>query len=133
MAPVQASSYEVWLVDQSNSPGNTYAGKIPIYEGSDLHGNALFSATPVSVIDLGAGAGALFLGSTGANPVRPHMVLFNSTYSHAVLSFVASGHVLILDAVTRTPLACFQTAPGTGGARQAHVAFPTPDDSYIRK
>jgi len=39
--------------------------------------------------------------------------------------------VLILDAATRTPLACFQTAPGTGGARQAHAAFPAPDDSYI--
>jgi hypothetical protein len=48
-----------------------------------------------------------------------------------VLSFVVSGHVLILDAATRTPLACFQTAAGTGGARQAHASFPAPDDSYI--
>jgi hypothetical protein len=130
MAPAQASKYEVWLVDQSNSAVG-YGGKIYIYEGSDLHGEALTSATPISVIDLGASAATLCLSSTGANPVRPHMVLFNSTHSHAVLSFVASGHVLILDAATRTPLACFRTAAGTGGARQAHASFPAPDDSYI--
>jgi hypothetical protein len=131
MAPAQASKYEVWLVDQSNSPGKTYGGAIYIYEGSDLDDEALTSAAPISVIDLGASAATLCLSSTGANPVRPHMVLFNSTHSHAVLSFVASGHVLILDAATRTPLACFQTAPGAGGARQAHASFPSPDDSYI--
>jgi hypothetical protein len=131
MAPAQAAKYEVWLVDQSNSPGKTYGGAIHIYEGSDLHGEALTSATPISVIDLGAGAAALCLGNTGANPVRPHMVLFNSTHSHAILSFVVSGHVLILDAATRAPLACFQTAAGAGGARQAHASFPAPDDSYI--
>jgi hypothetical protein len=131
MAPAQAAEYEVWLVDQSNSPGKTYGGAIYIYEGSDLHDEALTSAAPIGVIDLGAGAATLCLSSTGVNPVRPHMVLFNSTHSHAVLSFVVSGHVLIVDAATRTPLACFRTAAGTGGARQAHAAFPAPDDSYI--
>ena len=110
MAPAQAAKYEVWLVDQSNSPGKTYGGAIYIYEGSDLHGEALTSAAPTSVIDLGAGAAALCLSTTGANPVRPHMVLFNSTHSHAILSFVASGHVLILDAATRAPLACIPTS-----------------------
>lgn len=130
MAPAQASKYEVWLVDQSNSAVG-YGGKIYIYEGSDLHGEALTSAAPISVVDLGAGASTLCLSSTSANPVRPHMVLFNSTHSHAILSFVASGHVVIFDAATRTPLACFRTAPGTGGARQAHASFPAPDDSYI--
>jgi hypothetical protein len=131
MAPAQAAEYEVWLVDQSNSPGKTYGGAIYIYEGSDLHGEALTSAAPTSVIDLGAGAAALCLSTTGANPVRPHMVLFNSTHSHAILSFVVSGHVLILDAATRTPLACIRTTPGAGGAQQAHAACPAPDDSYI--
>ena len=47
MAPAQASKYEVWLVDQSNSAVG-YGGKIYIYEGSDLHGEALTSATPIS-------------------------------------------------------------------------------------
>ena len=131
MAPAQASKYEVWLVDQSNSAGTTYGGKVYIYEGSDLHGEALTSAAPIATIDLAAAAASLCFANTGANPVRPHMVLFNSTHSHAILSFVASGHVLIMDAATRAPLACFRTAPGVGGTRQAHAAFPAPDDSYI--
>jgi hypothetical protein len=59
------------------------------------------------------------------------MMVFNSTDSHGILSFVASGHVVLFDGPTHQPLACFRTEPGTGGARQAHAAFPTPDDQYI--
>jgi hypothetical protein len=48
-----------------------------------------------------------------------------------VLAFVASGHVVIYDAATRTPLSCLRTSVGAGGARQAHAAFPSDDDTYI--
>jgi hypothetical protein len=129
-AAVSSANFEVWLVDQSNSV-DTYGGRIHIYQGSSLMGSAAANANPIETIDLGAGTAALCLASTGANPVRPHMVLFNSTHSHAVLSFVASGHVAIFEAETRTPLACLQTSVGAGGVRQAHAAFPSPDGSYI--
>lgn len=129
-----AKNFEVWLVDQSNSFGKTYGGTIYIYEGSHLSGKKASSATP-SVIDLGndmaGGTSHLCFSQTGANPVRPHMILFNSSHSHAILSFVTSGHVVIFDTATRTPIACIRTSVGTGGARQAHAAFPAPDDSYI--
>lgn len=59
------------------------------------------------------------------------MIFFNSTHSHAVLAFVASGHVVIFNAQTRAPLACFRMSPGAGGARQAHAGIPAPDDTYI--
>ena len=65
------------------------------------------------------------LAQTGTAPVRPHMLLFNRRGSHAILSFVASGHVLFLDARARTPLACIDV-----GA-QAHAAVPAPDESYV--
>jgi hypothetical protein len=68
---------------------------------------------------------------TGANPVRPHMLVFNSTETHAVLAFVASGHVVFFDARTRQPVNCFRTEPGAGGVRQAHAVWPTPDDQYV--
>lgn len=45
--------------------------------------------------------------------------------THAVVSFVASGHVLIIRAEDRTPLACFRTTAGFNGFRQAHAGFPT--------
>jgi hypothetical protein len=51
--------------------------------------------------------------------------------SHAILSFVASGHVVFFDAGTRQPLRGFRTEVGTGGARQAHAIRPTPDGRHV--
>ena len=131
VAPAAAEDFEVWLVDQSNSRGLTYGGTIYIYDGAHLSGDDPAAAGPTEVIDLAGSAAALCIAVTGANPVRPHMLFFNSTHSHAVLAFVASGHVVIFDAGARTPVACIRTTPGAGGARQAHAAFPAADDSFI--
>ena len=128
--PAAAKDFEVWLVDQSNSVG-TFGGKVHIFDGSDLMGASASSATPTAVIDLGGATAALCFAQTGANPVRPHMLFFNSTHTHAVLAFVASGHVVIFDAAARTPITCIRTSVGAGGARQAHAAFPSEDDTFI--
>jgi DNA-binding beta-propeller fold protein YncE len=128
--PATAQPFEVWLVDQSNSPGLTHGGAIYIYQGDTLMGDSASSAVPAK-IDLGGATTTLCFARTGANPVRPHMIFFNSTGTHAVLAFVASGHVVFFDARTRSPLACLQMSAGAGGARQAHAAFPTPDDSAV--
>jgi hypothetical protein len=125
-----STRFEVWIADQSDTrPG--FGGQLLIYDGPDLMGNAAEKATPVSRVDLGARTAEMCLTATGSNPVRPHMVLFNQEHTHAIVSFVASGHVVIFDAGTRTPLNCFQTSVGTTGTRQAHAAFPAPDGSYI--
>ena len=125
------SSYEVWSVDQSNSPGKTFGGTLYIYDGKDLErGHHAARAVPEK-IDLGSAAAALCLAKTGANPVRPHMIAVNAGQSHAIISFVASGHVLIMDGATRTPIDCIRTSVGAGGARQVHFAIPSPDESYI--
>ncbi len=130
-ASASAKDFEVWLVDQSNSFDKTYGGTIYIYEGSDLNGAAAASAAPIGVLDLGGATADLCLAQTSANPVRPHMLFFNAGHTHAVLAFVASGHVVVFDAATRTPVACVRTSVGFGGQRQAHAAVPAPDDSYI--
>ena len=123
--------YEVWLVDQSNTNGTSYGGTIYIYDGDELTGREASPPAPRAVMDLGGPTAALCMSSTGANPVRPHMITFNSTHTHATLTFVASGHVVIFDASNRLPVACFRTEVGAGGARQAHAAFPTSDDRYL--
>jgi len=130
VTPATAQSFEVWLVDQSNSPGLTHGGAIYIYQGDTLMGESASSAVPAK-IDLSGATTALCAEKTGANPVRPHMIFFNSSGTHAVLSFVASGHVVFFDAETRNPLDCLRMSPGAGGARQAHAAFPTPDDRTV--
>jgi hypothetical protein len=129
--PEHAQAFEVWLVDQSNSPGQTYGGRISIFDGQDVSGTSASAAAPIAAIDLGAETAALCMAQTAANPVRPHMIFFNSTRSHAVLAFVASGHVVFFNAAQRTPVACLRASVGSGGARQAHAAFPAPDDSVV--
>jgi hypothetical protein len=126
-----AHDFEVWLVDQSDSFNRTYGGTIYIYEGSDLSSGDIASVAPTDLIDLAGTTAAICLADTGANPIRPHMLAFNATHSHAILTFVASGHVVVFEAATRTPVACVRTSLGAGGSRQAHAAQPTPDDAYI--
>jgi hypothetical protein len=59
------------------------------------------------------------------------MLALNARQNRAIVSFVASGHVLILDAATRSPVDCIRTSVGAGGARQVHFAIPSPDETYI--
>ena len=122
--------FEVWIADQSDTrPG--HGGQILIYEGSRLYGKQPEQARPSVRLDLGGATAQLCMATTGRNPVRPHMIQFNSEHTHAVVSFVASGHVVIFDAERRKPLQCFETTVGSTGTRQAHAAFPAPDGSYI--
>jgi hypothetical protein len=122
--------FEVWVADQSDTrPG--FGGQLLIYDGAHLHGRKGAAARPLERIDLGGAVSDVCRAATGRNPVRPHMILFNNAQTHAILSFVASGHVAILDARKRTPLACIETTVGSTGTRQAHAAFPAPDGSYI--
>ena len=118
------SGYEVWAVDQSNTNGTTSGGTIHVYDGRSLEGRD-------------ASAAARRSGST--SPARSHSAsrrparrLSARTCSSstrpsrtAVLAFVASGHVLFLDADERTPLACIDVGV------QAHAAVPSPDESYV--
>jgi DNA-binding beta-propeller fold protein YncE len=59
------------------------------------------------------------------------MIFFNAGQTHAILSFVVSGHVVFYDAETRDPIACLRTSVGAGGARQAHAAVPSLDETHV--
>jgi hypothetical protein len=124
------AAFEVWIVDQSDTRGRDHGGTLYIYAGDALSGAAAGSAEPAARVDLAAATAALCLAETGANPVRPHMLLFNRAQTHALLAFVVSGHVAVLDATTRAPVACLRTTQAQTG-RQAHAAWPSPDGTYI--
>jgi hypothetical protein len=124
------ASYEVWAIDQSNSPGLSYGGTLYIWPGHQLERAHRRPAVPERV-DLSGEVAAMCMAETGANPVRPHMLAINASQSHAIISFVASGHVVFLDAESRSPAACIRTSVGAGGARQVHFAIPSPDESYV--
>ena len=128
--------YEVWMVDQSDSDfDGARGGFLYIYDGADFASLALGEGSgapePSERIDLAGTTADLCRSETGADPVRPHMLLFNDSETHGALAFVASGHVVIYEAASREPVACFRMSPGAGDSRQAHAAFPTPDGRHI--
>ena len=125
------NTYEVWAIDQSNSPGKTYGGTLYIWDGHDLENKHRAPTAVAERIDLGGAAAALCLARTGTHPVRPHMIAVNPSQTHAIISFVATGHVLFVRAATREPVACFRTSSGAGGARQAHMSTPSADETYV--
>lgn len=119
--PVVEPPHEVWVVDQSNSVADG-GGKIYVYDGVALGDGT--AVTP-EVVDLGLAARDLCVAATGTPPVRPHMLLFNADHSRAILSFVATGHVVFFDAETREPVECIDVGV------QAHAAYPLPDDTGV--
>jgi hypothetical protein len=110
------SSHEVWTVDQSNSAGKSTGGTLYVYDPQRLD--------EPEKIDLGGEAEALCLEQTATAPVRPHMLLFNRSRTHALLANVASGHVVFFDAAKRRPVGCIDVGV------QAHAAVPSPDERY---
>jgi hypothetical protein len=128
------SAFEVWTIDQSNSrdenangslvdPGDS-GGTLYVYRGADLEGRHAARAVP-DVIDLGGAARDLSVARTGTAPIRPHMLTFSPDHTHAIVTFVASGHVLFLDAATRAPVGVVDVGV------QAHAAVPTQDGKYV--
>jgi DNA-binding beta-propeller fold protein YncE len=111
------SSHEVWTVHQFNSAGKATGGTLYVYDPRRLE--------EPEKIDLGGEAEALCAGATGSAPVRPHMVLFNRSRTHAILANVASGHVVFFDAAARKPVGCVDVGV------QAHAAVPSPDEKYV--
>jgi len=110
--------FEVWVIDQSGTAGTLY-----IYDGKDLIEDTA-QAVP-EVIDLGGAVSALCQQQTGTAPARAHMVMFNAGQTHAIVSFVATGHVVFMEASTRTPKACIDVG------EQAHGSIAAPDDTYL--
>ena len=103
--------YEVWAIDQSNSSGKTFGGTLYIWDGHDLERPG-WAPPPVTKVDLSGAVATLCMTQTGVNPVRPHMMAMNPAQTHAIISFVATGHVVFMDAASRQPVACFRTQAG---------------------
>jgi DNA-binding beta-propeller fold protein YncE len=119
------AAYEVWVLDQSDTTTGG-GGTLYVYDGKTLAGrHPEQAADTAEKIDLGGAAEAFCLAHTGSIPRRPHMILFGKTGRYAVLSYVASGHVLFIDAASRTPAACIDVGVG------AHAAYPSPDGTYV--
>lgn len=115
-------SFEVWAIDQSDTTADG-GGTLYVYDGRRLSGRRAEQASP-RVVDLGGAARSLCLAQTGTAPRRPHMLMFNEEHTHAVLGFVATGHVLFLDEGAG-PIACIDVGAS------AHAAMPAHSGNYV--
>jgi DNA-binding beta-propeller fold protein YncE len=113
--------YEVWAIDQSDTTADG-GGTLYIYRRAAVSSRR--AARP-EVIDLGAETRDFCLARTGSAPRRPHMLMFNHANTHAVVAFVATGHVLFMDARARKPVGCIDVG------LQAHDAQPAPSGRYV--
>jgi hypothetical protein len=113
-----AQAYEVWLTDQSDT-GKESGGFLYIYDGAQLAANP-GSAKPTQTIDLSGEIGKFCEEATKKAVRRPHMLFFNASQDHAIISFL-SGQVLFMDAATRKPEACLSMG------KNVHAAWPTPN------
>lgn len=113
-----AQAYEVWITDQSDT-GKESGGFLYIYDGAKLAANPS-SAKPALTIDLAGEIGKFCEDATKKAVRRPHMLFFNASQDHALISFL-SGQVLFMDAATKKPEACLSMG------KNVHAAWPTPD------
>src|SRR5688572_32878940 len=72
-----SSSFEVWVMDQSDSTEDG-GGALYVYPGDPLTADA--AAVEPEIVDLGGAARDRCLEQTGTAPKRPHMLLFNAAH-----------------------------------------------------
>jgi hypothetical protein len=113
-----AQAYEVWLTDQSDT-GKESGGFLYIYDGAKLAANPS-STKPSQTIDFAGEIGKFCEEATKKAVRRPHMLFFNASQDHVLISFL-SGQVLVMDVATKKPEACLSMG------KNVHAAWPTPD------
>lgn len=112
----QEPRYEVWVIDQADATRG--GARLYIYDGQRLEAGG--TVTP-EVVNLDAAARGV-----GDGPgVRPHMLEFNATGTHAIIANVASGHVYIMRARERRMVASIDIG------EQVHHAAASPDGTLI--
>jgi DNA-binding beta-propeller fold protein YncE len=119
MAPAEAAPsgrYEVWAIDQADvARGGAW---LNIYDGQSLESGQAPRAERINLFQAAIGVG-------DGPGVRPHMLAFNSTHSHAVISNVATGHVYVMRTSDRKIVASIDIG------EQVHHSEVSADDRWI--
>ena len=117
-------SYELWVVDQGETTP-TGGGTLYIYKGADLKG-----ATPAPAYTVNLGEAALGVGDGVGK--HGHSIAFNPTMTHAVISYVDSGHVQVIRASDRKVVASIKmSGNAAAGPAAPHASAVTPAGDAI--
>jgi len=116
-------SYELWVVDQAETTP-TGGGTLYIYKGADLKSTA---PAPAYAVNLGEAA----LGVGDGIGKHGHSIAFNPAMTHAVISYVDSGHVQVIRAADRKVVASIKMTGGAAGPAAPHASAVTPAGDAI--
>jgi DNA-binding beta-propeller fold protein YncE len=116
-------SYELWVVDQAETTP-TGGGTLYIYKGADLKGTA---PAPAYTVNLGEAA----LGVGDGIGKHGHSIAFNPAMTHAVISYVDSGHVQVIRAADRKVVASLKMTGTAAGPAAPHATAVTPAGDAI--
>ena len=116
-------SYELWVVDQAETTP-TGGGTLYIYKGADLSGGA---PAPAYTVNLGEAA----LGVGDGIGKHGHSIAFNPAMTHAVISYVDSGHVQVIRAADRKVVASIKMTGSAAGPAAPHASAVTPAGDAI--
>ncbi len=116
-------SYELWVVDQAETTP-TGGGTLYIYKAADLKGAA---PAPAYTVNLGEAA----LGVGDGIGKHGHSIAFNPAMTHAVISYVDSGHVQVIRASDRKVVASIKLTGSAAGPAAPHASTVTPTGDAI--
>ncbi|HVD50434.1 MAG TPA: hypothetical protein VNB51_00205 [Candidatus Udaeobacter sp.] len=116
-------SYELWVVDQAETTP-TGGGTLYIYKGADLSGGA---PAPAYTVNLGEAA----LGVGDGIGKHGHSIAFHPAMTHAVISYVDSGHVQVIRAADRKVVASIKMTGSAAGPAAPHASAVTPAGDAI--
>jgi hypothetical protein len=115
-----SGAYEVWVLDQSDTAKDS-GGFLHVYDGAQLAADPSTN-TPTLTLDVSKEINDFCQKSTQKNVRRPHMIFTTKDQKHALVSFL-TGHVLIMDTVSKKPVECLSTG------KNVHAAWPTQDQT----
>ena len=118
-----APSYELWVVDQAETTP-TGGGTLYVYKGADLKG-----ATPAPAYTVNLGEAALGVGDGVGK--HGHSIAFNPAMTHAVISYVDSGHVQVIRASDRKVVASIKMTGSAAGPAAPHASAVAPTGDAI--
>ncbi|HEV8655569.1 MAG TPA: hypothetical protein VGR85_08680 [Candidatus Limnocylindria bacterium] len=123
-ATTAAVDFELWVPDQAET-APTGGGTLNIYRGSDL----AKAGTPTPAYSINLAEAALGVGDGMGK--HPHNVTFNAAMTHAVISYVGSGHVQVIRAADRKVVASIKMSATAAGNPAAHNSAVTPAGDAI--
>ena len=123
-AATAVAEFELWIPDQAETTPQG-GGTLNIYRGSDL----AKAGTPVPAYSINLAEAALGVGDGMGK--HPHNVTFNSTMTHAVISYVGSGHVQVVRASDRKVVASIKMSATAAGNPASHNSAVTPTGDAI--